>query len=112
MALERYLRFRGEHTTRRLLIGRKGQTLQSIQYLLNVLYGTRLDRRIAGWARKHGFTYTRYADDLTFSWHGAEATQIGALLRAVKMIVRAEGFEIHTKKTRVMRSGARQQPVP
>ena len=30
-----------------VLIGRKGQTLQSIQYLLNVLYGTRLDRRIA-----------------------------------------------------------------
>lgn len=30
-----------------VLIGRKGQTLQSIQYLLNVLYGTRLDRRIS-----------------------------------------------------------------
>lgn len=29
-----------------VLIGRKGQTLQSVQYLLNVLYGTRLDRRI------------------------------------------------------------------
>ena len=30
-----------------VLIGRKGQTLQSIQYLLNVLYGTRLDRRMS-----------------------------------------------------------------
>ena len=69
----------------------------------------RLDCRLSGLARKLGCRYTRYADDLTFSWHGAEATQIGALLRAVKMIVCAEGFEIHTKKTRVMRHGARQK---
>jgi RNA-directed DNA polymerase len=27
----------------------------------------RLDRRLAGWADKHGWRYTRYADDLTFS---------------------------------------------
>ena len=27
----------------------------------------RLDRRLAGWAEKHGWRYTRYADDLTFS---------------------------------------------
>lgn len=69
----------------------------------------RLDCRLSGLARKLGCRYTRYADDLTFSWHGSDKTQIGALLRAVKMIVRSEGFEIHTKKTRVMRNGARQK---
>ncbi|HEY5939112.1 MAG TPA: reverse transcriptase family protein [Kofleriaceae bacterium] len=69
----------------------------------------RLDCRLSGLARKLGCRYTRYADDLTFSWHGTDKTQIGALLRAVKMIVRSEGFEIHTKKTRVMRHGARQK---
>lgn len=29
-----------------VLIGRKGQTLQSIQYLVNVIYGVRLDKRM------------------------------------------------------------------
>jgi len=69
----------------------------------------RLDCRLSGLARKLGCRYTRYADDLTFSWHGAAPTQIGGLMRAVKMIVRGEGFAIHDKKTRVMRNGARQK---
>lgn len=69
----------------------------------------RLDCRLSGLARKLGCRYTRYADDLTFSWHGDAETHIGGLVRAVTMIVRAEGFKIHTKKTRVMRDGARQK---
>ena len=69
----------------------------------------RLDCRLSGLARKLGCRYTRYADDLTFSWHGTARSQIGALLRGAGMIVRAEGFEVHTKKTRVMREGARQK---
>jgi hypothetical protein len=69
----------------------------------------RMDCRLSGLARKLGCRYTRYADDLTFSWHGGERGDIGTLLRAVRMIVASEGFEIHTKKTRVMRKGARQK---
>jgi len=69
----------------------------------------RMDCRLSGLARKLGCRYTRYADDLTFSWHGDARGEIGALLRAVRMIVTSEGFEIHTKKTRVMRKGARQK---
>jgi RNA-directed DNA polymerase len=69
----------------------------------------RLDCRLSGLARKLGCRYTRYADDLTFSWHGNATPEVGSLLRAVRMIVRAEGFEIHVKKTRVMRNGARQK---
>jgi len=32
----------------------------------------RLDRRVSALAKKFGCVYTRYADDLTFSWHGKQ----------------------------------------
>ena len=69
----------------------------------------RMDARLSGLAAKLGARYTRYADDLAFSWHGNATPAVGNLLHAVAAIVRAEGFAIHPKKTRVMRSGARQQ---
>jgi hypothetical protein len=70
----------------------------------------RMDKRMAGLARRFGFRYTRYADDLTFSWHTAgKRAPVGALLHGVHAILRAEGFEIHPSKTRVLRPGARQK---
>ena len=73
----------------------------------------RMDGRLAGLANKLDLTYTRYADDLTFSWRAEKAGKgktapVGTLLRAVGTIVREEGFELHTKKTRVMRRRGRQ----
>src|SRR5262245_9135399 len=67
----------------------------------------RLDRRLNGLAKKHGFAYTRYADDLTFSGDNAKA--VGKLLKSVRGIVQAEGFTEHPRKTRVMRSANRQE---
>ena len=69
----------------------------------------RLDCRLAGLARKLGLRYTRYADDLTFSWHENERAPVGRLTGAVERIVEDEGFRVHPKKTRVMRSGRRQK---
>lgn len=71
----------------------------------------RMDCRLYGLAQKLGCRYTRYADDLTFSFHGpAEGPDlVGTLINAVTRIVAAEGFAIKPKKTRVMRSGARQR---
>jgi hypothetical protein len=79
----------------------------------------RLDRRMSGLARKLGLRYTRYADDLAFSWRApaGEATAggerprapIGTLLRGVGEILRAEGFRLHPSKTAVMRKGMRQK---
>lgn len=78
----------------------------------------RLDRRLSGLSRLLGFTYTRYADDLAFSWRPAESPgkakesgrpPVGALLRGVSQILPAEGFQLHPDKTRVLRRGERQK---
>ena len=68
----------------------------------------RLDCRLSGLSQKLGFRYTRYADDLTFSWHEAEPPPLGRLLRCVHLILKAEGFVPHPKKTRILRRGRRQ----
>jgi len=67
----------------------------------------RLDRRLAGIARRHGFAYTRYADDLTFSGDLAQAA--GRLLRSVRGILQGEGLTENAAKTRVMRRSRRQE---
>jgi retron-type reverse transcriptase len=69
----------------------------------------RLDKRLAGLAATLGFTYTRYADDMTFSASGEAAAKVGTLLRAVNDIVAAEGFTVHPDKTRIMRKHRRQE---
>jgi RNA-directed DNA polymerase len=69
----------------------------------------RLDCRLAGLGARLGFTYTRYADDMTFSASGVAADRVGTLLKAVGDIVAAEGFTVHPDKTRVMRRHRRQE---
>ncbi len=77
----------------------------------------RLDKRLSALSRKLGFTYTRYADDLTFSWTKAKAPKarraqgapVAVLLARVKDVVEAEGFTVHPDKTRVARKGSRQR---
>ena len=66
----------------------------------------RLDRRLAGLARQHGFAYTRYADDLTFS--GSDIAAAHALRLSAARVVKEEGFEVNSRKTRVARGGSRQ----
>src|SRR5688572_5004633 len=66
----------------------------------------RMDRRIAGIAKKHEFAYTRYADDMTFSGASEEAAH--RLRLAVERVIREEGFEVNSKKTRIMKRGGRQ----
>jgi retron-type reverse transcriptase len=66
----------------------------------------RMDRRLAGLAEKVGYTYTRYADDLTFS--GDDLSALPGLRRWAARIIEEEGFRINPEKTCLMRKGSRQ----
>lgn len=73
------------------------------------LVNRRLDARLANLAARMGADYTRYADDLTFSWVEEGRAEVSRLLVFVKMIVEEEGYVIHTRrKLRIMRRHDRQ----
>lgn len=73
------------------------------------LIASRLDARLAGFIETLDgqWSYTRYADDLTFSTTDEEPP-IGQLIAAVGHIAKDENFEIKAEKTRIMRSPRRQ----
>lgn len=73
------------------------------------LIASRLDVRLARFAetRPDEWTFTRYADDLTFSTNST-TPDIGTFLAAVRNIVADEKLKINPKKTRVMRQPHRQ----
>jgi retron-type reverse transcriptase len=71
------------------------------------LIARRMDSRLNGIAKKLGWTYTRYADDLTFS-SPQPSDKIGYLLARIRHITGDEGFAVNEKKTRVLKPAARQ----
>ena len=78
--------------------------------MLTNLICRRLDARLRGVATKFGLTYTRYADDLTFSGNdGEHGPIVGKLLWQVRQIIKDEGFVVHPDKTQIMRKGARRE---
>jgi hypothetical protein len=76
---------------------------------LSNLVCRRLDRRLAGLARSFGATYTRYADDLTFSGDEAFRAQLRKFLKIASKVIEREGFAINWKKRRIMRPSGRQR---
>ncbi len=81
---------------------------------LSNLVARRLDRRLAGLAAKLGWSYTRYADDLTFSGDTLvpkgekNPKSVAWLLARTRHILEDEGFEVNEKKLRVQRRNAAQ----
>jgi RNA-directed DNA polymerase len=66
-----------------------------------------LDQSLLEFSNSNGLTYTRFADDLTFS-SDEEITDV--LLLMIKEVIRLNGFIVNNKKVRI-KSSARQQKV-
>jgi RNA-directed DNA polymerase len=85
--------------------------------VISNLIGHVLDGRLARFAKTHKCTYSRYADDITFSTNrksfpleiavstGTASWQVGNVLRAR---IADAGFKVNDKKTRMQIRGSRQ----
>ena len=68
-----------------------------------------MDKRIDGLCKKLGLTYTRYADDMSFSYMGdTENLAIGSFLNSINKIIESEGFHMKKEKTHILRKNNRQ----
>lgn len=75
---------------------------------LSNLVARKLDRRLQGTCVKAGWTYSRYADDLTFSAAPGKREEVGRLIARVRHLATEEGFTLHPRKGRTQRAGGRQ----
>ncbi len=69
----------------------------------------KLDRRLAGLAKRFGLHYTRYADDITFSSMHNVYQNNSAFRKELERIIKDQGFTINEAKTRLQKKGARQE---
>jgi retron-type reverse transcriptase len=71
----------------------------------------RLDARLSGLAKKVGARYTRYADDMTFSFADGmdNHSDVGRFLWWVNQICQQEGFAEHVTKRKVLRPSSQQR---
>jgi retron-type reverse transcriptase len=67
----------------------------------------RLDARLSGLAKRNGGVYTRYADDLTFSFK-QDKVDLGRFRWWVDQVCQQEGFSVHQAKFHVIRAAQRQ----
>jgi RNA-directed DNA polymerase len=67
-----------------------------------------LDRRLSGLARSLELSYSRYADDLTFSGSSRLRRSRRGIEGLVAEIARAEGFAVNADKTALRTRGSRQ----
>lgn len=76
--------------------------------LTNILC-KKLDRRLTGLANRFGATYTRYADDITFSSTHNIYNEEAFLTELKRIIEEDQNLAINPQKTRLQKSGYRQE---
>jgi len=59
-----------------------------------------MDKRISGYVGKHNITYSRYADDMTFS--SMNPSRLIGIKKFVTKIISEEGFQLNENKTRYL----------
>ncbi|MDD6003293.1 MAG: reverse transcriptase domain-containing protein [Bacteroidales bacterium] len=69
----------------------------------------KLDRRLAGVAKRFGLKYSRYADDITFSSMHNVYQKDGEFWNELNRVITAQGFSINEKKTRLQTKRMRQE---
>ena len=75
------------------------------------LVNYKLDMRLDRLAARAGAMYSRYADDLTFSFDRDEPGQVRRFIRTVRRIVADEGYHVHKRKKMSVRRQHQQQCV-
>ena len=69
----------------------------------------KMDRRLTGAAKRFGATYTRYADDITFSSNHNLYGNGSELFQEVRKIIAEQGFVINESKVRLQKPWFRQE---
>ena len=68
-----------------------------------------LDRRLSGLARRFNISYTRYADDITFSSDYNVFQEDSEFMTEFRRIIADQHFAINAKKTRLQKKNQRQE---
>lgn len=69
----------------------------------------KLDRRMKGVAKRFGLHYSRYADDMTFSSMHNVYHEGSEFRMEIQRIISEQGFRMNESKTRLQKTGSRQE---
>ncbi len=78
---------------------------------LSNLVNGRLDARLAAAAKRFGAAYTRYADDITFSFAEDDREAVAAVIGTAGAAVADEGYRLHRRKNMHVRGRRSRQVV-